>query len=877
MSKLSEKVKKKTVNAPLQPWQMSASDVDAIARHYKKKRGINIIKNGETALGREQIQIKEAALKKEYTDSLAKLKDEGTKYTQFIDSVGFIYDTYSLHQFIIGDGNNQFLRELCKNYLDSSNCYLKQGMTEEERKTLNEMIQKNPRAKALLDPLIENYYTHKKKSAKERIADVCLSEKEAWEEIKRIQAGLKENEYVGYMFTNGSKKNKKHFEVVIIGSEGVIKPVSWFGVHNPLHTSDEVATVGLNSPTILKSQGSIPEPQADMVTCGTLSLMYTKELLKDNARQLKERTLRIPFYDEKGALKWFFYPSPQTLRYSQSSTYNELLCLMLTDEETPQNYSHKENNYEIATLKGLLIRCIETARQKNEGWLVDYNLKLLANLDNFRTHWLADYNKAMQKRMDFADSEGNQYLAYSSRRMYSHTLPVEALEELPIEELLQVLENYTPKEILDLPLPSPVHKQVFDNEDFWLRKFQKHFPHIPTDKSQSAFEFFWATYAKEYEPLSEYIANLFSAAKESKLRITDFGEWILSAKDKSGHNLLYWIMQQGNQDLITAIYQKFIKGKDQQIEYLFNAVFDLVASGQKSPMTELVLSMLEHDTPAAYRSNIQSTFEAALVNKNHLLINRLLEREFNKERFNRVLSPDDLAKAWRLMVSSTNFETAKQIENVLPSGELKQFFEEEFLAAATNGELKVIHYLTSPVTCSILPADKTIEESLKKVAANAWAKQLDIFRLMSKTGRLEKLDPNLLTECLALANKNKAPLEFRNWLTNAKAPASYASLTNPQQEKLAKIRALLDDYTKGDSATARFFHFHWNRHHTKRLAEIVKAIDAGNVTLQEVVEQLKEIEPENKTGSFARRRQYILDKLNVEESDTPEQHQELRG
>lgn len=111
-------------------------------------------------------------------------------------------------------------------------------------------------------------------------------------------------------------------------------------------------------------------------------------------------------------------------------------------------------------------------------------------------------------------------------------------------------------------------------------------------------------------------------------------------------------------------------------------------------------------------------------------------------------------------------------------------------------------------------------------------------------------------------------------MKNANSPASYDNLTSPYNEKIEKIRVLLDDYTKGDSAVGRFFHGHWNRHHVKKVAEIVKKIDAKEITLDEIISQIKAIEPDNKTGSFAKRKQYILD---IIQADMPEEPVENPG
>lgn len=96
-------------------------------------------------------------------------------------------------------------------------------------------------------------------------------------------------------------------------------------------------------------------------------------------------------------------------------------------------------------------------------------------------------------------------------------------------------------------------------------------------------------------------------------------------------------------------------------------------------------------------------------------------------------------------------------------------------------------------------------------------------------------------------------IEKRRW------PASYRSLTTRSSDKLMQARFILDDYTKGDSAVRRFFYGHWNRHHAKEVAHIVKAIDAGRITdIKDVLSELELIEVLNPTGSLTRRVAFLF-------------------
>ncbi|KTD52822.1 DUF5617 domain-containing protein [Legionella quateirensis] len=91
-------------------------------------------------------------------------------------------------------------------------------------------------------------------------------------------------------------------------------------------------------------------------------------------------------------------------------------------------------------------------------------------------------------------------------------------------------------------------------------------------------------------------------------------------------------------------------------------------------------------------------------------------------------------------------------------------------------------------------------------------------------------------------------------------PASYIEIANcfHSEGPLRVARELLNDYTKGDSSIARFFSGHWNRHHTKEIADVVRAIDSGVIKdVPQLIQVLKLIPLENNQGSLAKRINFI--------------------
>jgi len=92
-------------------------------------------------------------------------------------------------------------------------------------------------------------------------------------------------------------------------------------------------------------------------------------------------------------------------------------------------------------------------------------------------------------------------------------------------------------------------------------------------------------------------------------------------------------------------------------------------------------------------------------------------------------------------------------------------------------------------------------------------------------------------------------------------PHSYESLIKPCVDLLLQARALLDDYTKGDSWYWRVFFLHWARHHTDEVARLVMRIDNGLINnTQDLLGELALIEPRNEVRSLGRRISFLTSK-----------------
>ena len=426
---------------------MLASRVESIANHYRDKK-IIIYKNGSTPFGK-QIIAKKIAKYEEIHEKRTRnyCQNNELKYANYALR-GFDDEIFTLHPESIGQENYLLIKKLLKNYLlpaeeDAAERF--KCLTKEECIQLNTLLANNPTIKELFDKQISEFLNEEFEELQAKVKEYCLKNSKAWQEINAIRAQLKDNEAVGYVYTNGSNLGSNHFEVLIITKQAVIKPLSWFTVENTFKQSgkNQFAFLPLNNPAILKTKGPIPSPQADMFACGTLGFLYLKQLLKEDNAQLKQYSLVFPYYNEKDAIQSFFYPSPQVLKYSQSSKYCEVVKAMLVDSEEAQNLTFRGEVYAVTTLKGLLKQTLNKAQELKHEPMQKYAIYILNKLPEFRKKWLEAYAKAMEERasMDekLPEKDVNHYLSYCTRRMQKYVeTPVSVTQEPRLFQLVQI-------------------------------------------------------------------------------------------------------------------------------------------------------------------------------------------------------------------------------------------------------------------------------------------------------------------------------------------------------------------------------------------------------------------------------------------------------
>ncbi|QRN04563.1 hypothetical protein GH742_12155 [Legionella sp. MW5194] len=96
-----------------------------------------------------------------------------------------------------------------------------------------------------------------------------------------------------------------------------------------------------------------------------------------------------------------------------------------------------------------------------------------------------------------------------------------------------------------------------------------------------------------------------------------------------------------------------------------------------------------------------------------------------------------------------------------------------------------------------------------------------------------------------------------NQLIPQSYPTSYYELD--KDDTLVAARNLLNDYTKSNSGLGRAFTFHWARHHTAEINQVVEDIDKGAIKdMDSLIDRLKSIELVNPKGSLSRRIDLIV-------------------
>lgn len=398
---------------PKTEWQIPASYLPVVTKYYKDKYNINILINGESDYGKKIIKQHN-----EKNEELLRLQDNPNKYAIFLKRHWHSPDsTNKIEKWDIAPhppsefADNYFkLKDRIQEFLDEKGNL--RDLTSTECEALNKIITTMV-IKTEFDRQIKNqpHFLN--------LADKCLDRGQAIEEVAQIQKSLYEqnkNEIVGYVYTNNHRIETDHFEVLIIDSNNlIVKPVVWDpGESKEINLinqeSQKYASADISD---FVSQKLLPQAGYTRV-CGTLGMLYLKELLKDNAKQLKEFSLIVPFYNKEKKVCNLFVPSPDVLRYSHSTSYNLAIKAMVANDGVDPVFIKHESKITVKPLSAIIEETKKVAISKKHTAIVEQCDDLLKYLPIYRNKWLHENEKANRQRESMIKDESNLYLDYKS-------------------------------------------------------------------------------------------------------------------------------------------------------------------------------------------------------------------------------------------------------------------------------------------------------------------------------------------------------------------------------------------------------------------------------------------------------------------------------
>ncbi|HAT6823683.1 TPA: lpg2538 family Dot/Icm T4SS effector [Legionella pneumophila] len=402
-------------------YQVSVLDLEKIVKHYQEKYGIRLIINGTTPKYQSLIKERQVNFEQQKQQFLE------LKYAKFLQiffqppNLNGANSPFSINKHMgafIGFYEEIYNKVLP--FLDAKGKIIS-GLSLEELRQLNEACQELS-CKGILDAKINEFI--------ERNFDYMgLTARESASEIKDICDELQEGEVLGYFFTGQRTSGRCHFDLYICLPGKAIRPIfyntaliRYHDLGGMFHLNFPFVEGSFFTPDLLKLYSAMDLqqliPQADRTSCGTLTMMYAKELLKDDARGLKEFTLSFTYYNEKGEKEYFFLPSPQVLRYSQISLYNEALKAIVSHENDGQAGLVRigAKKYMFHTVEKILIQSFKIALEKEDADVLEENQKIWDMLPSFQEKWQESYKEMVAKRAVMHQGV-NKYLLYSTHRM----------------------------------------------------------------------------------------------------------------------------------------------------------------------------------------------------------------------------------------------------------------------------------------------------------------------------------------------------------------------------------------------------------------------------------------------------------------------------
>lgn len=458
-----------TIEDNTSPQQLSAKSLPQIIQFYKDKYGIDILVNFSTEKGKSLVLSFQQAASEEvnqfiqyYEELLADLQNDDKKYVSFFIIDNLYQDLpYIFDLLFIPECRHDLLREytifehietweklaqIFKLYSDQ--LLNPEMMTPDQLIRLNQAIQfiaehdeqfRMDFDKALQQKrtiFLQNYETLRT----ERDAMTYPSDQvNVASEILSIQQSMGDGDRLGYIFTNGHsiegplEHSYGHFEVLIITKNAVYKPVSWNtsnsmkipmngDIQGPFFDSKLLSFVDSYTKTTssdglvtsVKQISKPPVPQVTSKGCGTLGLLYLKELLKpkEGIDPLLDEAFIFSIPKAYGEFHYIL-PSAECLKYSQFTTFNKVIDTMIMSDEITV-FNRGDYYISVKPVKFVLEKILK--RLNNLSPEMTHTIQSqIDRLIEFRKKWPASYALANAKRETMKDRKGlNQYQSYKA-------------------------------------------------------------------------------------------------------------------------------------------------------------------------------------------------------------------------------------------------------------------------------------------------------------------------------------------------------------------------------------------------------------------------------------------------------------------------------
>lgn len=350
LSKSKTEYKARSATQPAETTFLTRGDLAFLLPKYEAKLGTEIYLKGNSPAAFIIMYEKESRIE----NKIAALKDDEKKYVTYLLDHWCCYESqFSINKLsVFSNFYDELLGEL-REFLDNDT-KLRLNLSPEELNQINTTVKNHPFWPDIFQAKITEYIDFLTRNMK--TSCTVQSKEESCQEINHILSLSESTKPIVYWFNSGSSEDVEaieHMEQVFITKDRIIKPVTWnvpmpwrqallpgpdkFKV--PFYHLDKNLSCFLISGD--KSKAPVYCPQAGGAECSTLNLVTMKELLKNGQEQLNEWTLQLSLYNNDNELCHVFIPSPQCLRYSQRSAFNEMLAKIVSDTDETHEVKHE--------------------------------------------------------------------------------------------------------------------------------------------------------------------------------------------------------------------------------------------------------------------------------------------------------------------------------------------------------------------------------------------------------------------------------------------------------------------------------------------------------------------------------------------------------